>query len=121
MATASSFAGSLPIQSHQNISGCACSCSTGLLPISGTKAARNTILETGQYVASSGKKTPLTECVTTMGASVEFRNACAISCAYRVALASGSSVGKLTQIARCRRFCSSDTSSSHPEAFCVDL
>ena len=78
-----------------------CSCSAGLLPISGTKAARNTILDTGQYVGSSGKKTPLTECATTMGASVEFRNASAISCAYRFAFASGSSVGRLTQITRC--------------------
>jgi hypothetical protein len=90
------------------------------LPICGTKAARNTILDTEQYAGSSGKNTPLTECVTTMGASVEFRTASAITCAYRAPLASDSSVGRFTQIARCPYRCSSGTSLAHPEAFCVD-
>ncbi len=119
-ATASFFVGSLPIQSRQNISGFASSCSIGLFPISGTKAARNTILETAQYAGRSGKKIPLTECPTTTGASVEPRIASAIACAYRDALASGSSASRSGETTRCPRFCNSGTSRAHPEAFCVD-
>jgi hypothetical protein len=68
-ATASSFVGSFPTQAGQNISGFACNCPIGLLPISGTKAARNTLLETEQCEGRSGRKIPLTEWATTMAGS----------------------------------------------------